>query len=56
MNQLIALVKECLSIISTATAKDNEISLLINSEVFLPYNLNNNIALDVTSIVEYGKL
>ena len=33
MNQLIALVKECLSIIPTATAKDNEISLLINSAI-----------------------
>lgn len=33
MNQLIALVKECLSIIPTAIAKDNEISLLINSAI-----------------------
>ena len=33
MNQLIALVKECLSIIPTATAKANEISLLINSSI-----------------------
>ncbi len=42
MNNLLPLVKECLSIISTATAKDNEIDMLIESAI----NDMNRVGID----------
>lgn len=59
MEEILSLVKECLGIIPTATAKDNEIQLLIDTAIADMERLNITIDLanpmQQSAIIQYVK-